>query len=69
MTATTKKANSQLVTINDAANLLAVKASTIRKWLYQRRLDRVKLGRAVRLRLDDVERLASMGLSQMDKAI
>ena len=59
----------QLVTFEEAAKLLAVKPSTLRKWKYQKRLDTVKLGRSVRLKLEDVERLASTGLSQMKNAV
>lgn len=52
----------QLVTIEDAARMLAVTEAAIRKWIYQKRLPCVKVGRLTRLRLEDVERVASAGL-------
>ena len=67
MTKTTP--NVQLLTYGEAAKLLALSPATLRKWSTQGRLEVVKLGRAVRVRLEHVERLASKGLTQMDKAI
>jgi excisionase family DNA binding protein len=52
----------QLLTVKEAAKTLAVTEAAIRKWIYQRRLPVVKLGRLTRLRLVDVERVASAGL-------
>ena len=53
---------SQLITVEDAAKRLSCSPAAIRKWLYQRRLQAVKVGRLTRLRLEDVERIASVGL-------
>jgi excisionase family DNA binding protein len=53
---------SQLITVDDAAKRLACSPAAIRKWLYQRRLRAVKVGRLTRLRLVDIERVASVGL-------
>jgi excisionase family DNA binding protein len=53
---------SQLITVEEAANRLACSPAAIRKWLYQRRLRAVKVGRLTRLRLEDIERVASEGL-------
>jgi excisionase family DNA binding protein len=53
---------SQLITIEDAARMLACTPAAIRKWLYQRRLPRVKVGRLTRLRVEDVQRIAANGL-------
>jgi excisionase family DNA binding protein len=44
-----------LVSVKEAARLLACSEAAIRKWLYERRLPRVKVGRLVRLRLSDLE--------------
>jgi excisionase family DNA binding protein len=55
---------SQLLTVEDAARLLSVTPSAVRKWMYQRRLPVVKLGRLTRLRLEDVERAATVGLGR-----
>ena len=52
---------SQLLTIKQAAALWAVSEATIRKWIYQDRLNPVKLGRATRLRARDMERVVSEG--------
>ena len=53
---------SQLMTIEEAATTLACTPAAIRKWIYQRRLPSVKVGRLTRLRKDDVDRIASVGL-------
>ena len=53
---------SQLVTVEEAARMLACTPAAIRKWVYQKRLPSVKVGRLTRLKLEDVERVASMGL-------
>ena len=54
----------QLITVEDAAKRLSCSPAAIRKWLSQRRLRAVKVGRLTRLRLDDIERIASMGLDE-----
>jgi excisionase family DNA binding protein len=54
----------QLVTVKDAAGLLACSEAAIRKWIYQRRLPVVKVGRLTRLRLSDLEALVANGLSR-----
>ena len=48
--------------MKEAAKTLAVTEAAIRKWIYQRRLPVVKLGRLTRLRMVDVEQVASAGL-------
>lgn len=55
---------SQLITVEDAAKRLACSPAAIRKWLYQRRLRAVKVGRLTRLRLSDIERIATEGLDE-----
>jgi excisionase family DNA binding protein len=52
----------QLITVEEAAKRLACSPAAIRKWLYQRRLRGIKVGRLTRLRLEDIERVASKGL-------
>ncbi len=52
----------QLITVEEAARRLSCSPAAIRKWLYQRRLPAVKVGRLTRLRLEDIERIASIGL-------
>ncbi len=51
----------QLITVQDAAKLLSCSPAAVRKWLYQKRLRAVKIGRLTRLRLEDVEHVASAG--------
>ena len=45
----------QLLTVKQAALLLSCSEAAIRKWVYQRRLPVVKVGRLTRVRLTDVE--------------
>jgi len=51
----------QLITVEDAAKLLSCSPAAVRKWLYQKRLRAVKIGRLTRLQLEDVERVSSAG--------
>jgi excisionase family DNA binding protein len=51
----------RLLTVKEAAQLLACSEAAIRKWIYQRRLRRVKVGRLTRLRQTDVEAMVSAG--------
>src|SRR5438132_545281 len=49
----------------EAAALLAVKPATLYQWAYQRRIPVVKLmGRALRFRLSDIEKLIADGVRQ-----
>jgi excisionase family DNA binding protein len=52
----------RLLTVKEASELLACSKAAIRKWIYQRRLPRVKVGRLTRLRQRDVEALVTKGL-------
>lgn len=54
----------QLLTVKQAAELLACSEAAVRKWLYQRRLAVVKVGRLTRLRVRDLEALVTNGLRQ-----
>jgi len=48
-----------LLSVEEAAKYLGLQASTLRRWLYERRIPSVKLGRRVLLRqevLDDLIR-------------
>jgi excisionase family DNA binding protein len=51
----------RLLTIPQAAELLALAPATLRKWIVQRRIPSVTVGRARRLRLLDVEALVRIG--------
>ena len=45
----------RLVTVNDAARYLAVSISTLYGWVYQRRIPFVKVGRALRFEIGDLD--------------
>jgi excisionase family DNA binding protein len=52
----------RLLRVEEAAELLAVKPSTIRAWLLGRKIGRVRVGeRAVRVPLSEVDRLVAEG--------
>ena len=59
----------RLLRVEEAAELLALKPSTIRAWLLRRKLPRVRVGeRAVRIPLEALERLiAENTIPAMDK--
>ncbi len=52
----------RLLSIKQAAELLSCSEGAIRKWVYQRRLPCVKVGRLTRLRPRDLEALVAKGL-------
>ena len=54
----------QLMTVREAAAALAVTEAAIRKWLHQRRLRAVKVGRLTRLRRGDVQAVIAGGLPE-----
>ena len=58
-----------LLTVEEAARLLNCTPAAIRRWLSQRRLTPVKLGRLVRFRLEDIEAMAAKGLPGPGQAI
>jgi excisionase family DNA binding protein len=52
----------RLLDVNEAAAMLSLKPSTLYQWAYERRLPIVKLGRALRFRLSDIEELIARSL-------
>jgi excisionase family DNA binding protein len=46
----------RLVNIREAAQILCVSVSTLYGWVWQRRIAFVKVGRAVRFRLGDLQK-------------
>jgi excisionase family DNA binding protein len=50
-------AQSNLLTINEAAALLRLKPSTLRMWVQKRKIAFVKLGSRIFFRRDDIEQL------------
>jgi excisionase family DNA binding protein len=51
----------QLLTVAEAASMLVCSQAAVRKWLYQRRLPSVKVGRLTRIRARDVEAFVRAG--------
>ena len=47
---------SALLTVQDAAKFLAVSTSTLYGWVYQRRIPFVKLGRALRFEMPELQK-------------
>lgn len=44
----------ELISIREASGLLGVAETTLRDWLYQNRLPFYRLGRAIRLKKEDI---------------
>ncbi len=44
----------ELLSIREASGLLGVAETTLRDWLYQKRLPFYRLGRAIRLKKEDI---------------
>jgi excisionase family DNA binding protein len=60
----------KLLTVNEAADRLCLRPSTIRKWLFERRLAYVRVGRrAVRIRESDLEKLTSENYTPALKSV
>ena len=54
--------NSRLLTVDQAADRLGLKASTIRAWILRRKLGFTKIGaKAIRVPEAEIERLAQAG--------
>jgi len=52
----------QLMDVTEFAGVLGVTPSCIRRWILERRINVIKLGRLVRIPVTEVERLISAGL-------
>jgi excisionase family DNA binding protein len=50
-----------MLNVRQTAERLGLKESTVRAWIAQRRIGVVRLGRAIRVRPDEVERLIAEG--------
>ncbi len=51
------QAPNHLVDVSEAARILGLKKSTVYQWAYERRLPTIKLGRALRFRVSDLNKL------------
>ena len=49
----------QLLRVEEAARILGVKESTIRRWIFNRKLRTVKVGRAIRIPADFLKQFIS----------
>jgi excisionase family DNA binding protein len=58
-----------LLSVDDAAKLFNCTPAAIRKWIYRRQLAAVKIGRLIRLRLEDIEAVATKGLPEPGQAV
>jgi excisionase family DNA binding protein len=52
----------KLLTIQETAEALRMKVSTIRAWILRRRLNSFRIGRAVRIPAEEIERILHDGL-------
>ncbi len=58
----------ELLTVDEAAAMLACTPAAIRKWIYQRRVPSVKVGRLTRLRRRDVDKIVEVGLHERTRS-
>ena len=54
----------RLLTVQEAARLLAVSVSTLYGWVWQRRISFVKVGRALRFEIADLEKFIQASRTQ-----
>ncbi len=52
----------RLLTVPQAAERLALAPATLRKWLWQKRIQCVHIGRTIRIREADIEAMVRLGL-------
>lgn len=58
----------ELLTIDEAARRLTVKASTVRSWIAKGRITRVKLGRCVRIPVSAIAEFIEAGTERVQDA-
>ena len=58
----------KLLKAGEVAERLAVSPVTVRKWIFAGRLPTVRLGRAVRVKEEDIEALVRMGYKPVARA-
>ena len=51
----------RLLTLQEAADRLGLKLATVRFWVWQRKIETVRIGRAVRVREECVRQLIEKG--------
>jgi excisionase family DNA binding protein len=50
-----------MLTVRQAGERLGLRESTLRAWIAQRRIGIVRLGRAIRIPLEEIDRLIAQG--------
>jgi excisionase family DNA binding protein len=51
----------KLLTVSQAAQAWAVKPATVRSWIWKRQIEYVKVSRAVRIPVEEVQRVIESG--------
>jgi excisionase family DNA binding protein len=51
----------ELLTIQDFANILQVTTACVRRWISERKITTVKIGRLVRIPAEEIEKLVRKG--------
>jgi excisionase family DNA binding protein len=54
----------KLLTVAEAAEALRIKPATIRAWVLRRKINSYRVGRAVRISAEEVDRVLQCGLRQ-----
>ena len=54
----------QLVTVDDAARMLSCTPAAVRRWLSEKRMKRIKVGRLTRVRASDIADVIAHGLPE-----
>lgn len=54
----------ELISLKEAASILSISLSTIRRWITQGRLPCVRLGRLLRVRVADIDAIVRLGLDR-----
>jgi excisionase family DNA binding protein len=62
------QAHSGLATIQEASEALGVSQKAVRRWVADRRLPAVRVGRCVRIRRTDLARVIANGLAAVEPA-
>ena len=51
-----------LLTVREVSEVLKISEGTLRDWIQYKRIPFVKIGRSVRFRMEDIERIQAEGL-------
>lgn len=58
----------ELLSIREASGLLGIAETTLRDWVYQKRLPFYRLGRAIRLKKEDIVKFRERARVDYDKS-